>query len=140
MFYVFGLKSFRTPNPGNHSFAGLAAPFFPTKSPRSKTEILNFHDRTPRGALDASFGGGQDRGKVHGKGWNGGVQHSHHGGISGETTVNLDRTTEETAGLREQLLCVFPGQDNMVTLVLQCHQAERDINVLSDLMLEQQNN
>ena len=50
----------------------------------------------------------------------------------------MDRTPEETAGLREQLSQVFPDQDNMVTLVLQCHTAEKDINVLSDLILEQQ--
>ncbi|XP_037832321.1 NEDD4-binding protein 1 isoform X2 [Kryptolebias marmoratus] len=128
----------RTPDPGNHSFAGLATPFFSTKPPRSQTEVLNFRDRTPGGALVASGGGGRGRGKVHGKGWNGEPQHRHHGGVGGGMTVNLDRTTEETAGFREQLLSVFPGQDNMVTLVLQCHQAERDINVLSDLILEQQ--
>lgn len=108
-----------------------------TKPPRSQTEVLNFRDRTPGGALDASGGGG--RGRVHGKGWNEGHQHMRQGGIGGEMTINLDRTTEETAIIREQLLSVFPGQNNMVTLVLQCHQAERDINVLSDLILEQQN-
>uniref|UniRef100_A0A096LZF6 KH and NYN domain containing n=1 Tax=Poecilia formosa TaxID=48698 RepID=A0A096LZF6_POEFO len=50
--------------------------------------------------------------------------------------VTPDRSPEETAHLREQLLNIFEGQDNMVTLVLQCHLAERDINVLSDLILE----
>lgn len=128
----------RTPDPGNHSFAGSATPFLPTKPPRSQTEVLNFRDRTPGGALDASGGGGRGRGKPYGKGWSGGHQHVHQGGMGGEVSVNLDRTTEETSVIREQLLSVFPGQNNMVTLVLQCHQAERDINVLSDLILEQQ--
>lgn len=49
-----------------------------------------------------------------------------------------DRSPEETAVLTEQLCQVFAGQDNMVVLVLQCHPAERDVNVLSDLILEQQ--
>uniref|UniRef100_G3Q4Z1 KH and NYN domain containing n=1 Tax=Gasterosteus aculeatus TaxID=69293 RepID=G3Q4Z1_GASAC len=48
-----------------------------------------------------------------------------------------ERGPEETAALREQLCQVFPGQDNMVALVLQSHPAETDINVLSDLLLEQ---
>lgn len=49
-----------------------------------------------------------------------------------------DRSQEETTVLIDQLCQVFAGQDNMVVLVLQCHPAERDVNVLSDLILEQQ--
>uniref|UniRef100_A0A096LRR0 KH and NYN domain containing n=1 Tax=Poecilia formosa TaxID=48698 RepID=A0A096LRR0_POEFO len=101
----------RTPDPGNHSFAGLASSFPSTKPPRSQTEPLNFRDRTPGGAVDSLAFGGRGRSR---------------------------RSPEETAHLREQLLNIFEGQDNMVTLVLQCHLAERDINVLSDLILEQQ--
>nr|XP_054603418.1 protein KHNYN [Nothobranchius furzeri] len=127
----------RTPDPGNHSFAGSASPFLPFKNPRSQTEVLNFRDRTPGGALDSSGGGGRGRGRVHGKGWDGGVQHRP--GSRGMMVVP-DRTPEETADLKGQLLCVFLDQDNMVTLVLQCHPAEKDINVLSDLILEQQKN
>lgn len=48
------------------------------------------------------------------------------------------RSPEETARLRESLCQVFPGQDSMVTLVLQSYPTERDINSLSDLMLEEQ--
>uniref|UniRef100_A0A8C6NMG3 KH and NYN domain containing n=1 Tax=Nothobranchius furzeri TaxID=105023 RepID=A0A8C6NMG3_NOTFU len=121
----------------NHSFAGSASPFLPFKNPRSQTEVLNFRDRTPGGALDSSGGGGRGRGRVHGKGWDGGVQHRP--GSRGMMVVP-DRTPEETADLKGQLLCVFLDQDNMVTLVLQCHPAEKDINVLSDLILEQQKN
>uniref|UniRef100_A0A096LW29 KH and NYN domain containing n=1 Tax=Poecilia formosa TaxID=48698 RepID=A0A096LW29_POEFO len=100
----------KTPDPGNHSFAGLASSFPSTKPPRSQTEPLNFRDRTPGGAVDSLAFGGRGRSR---------------------------RSPEETAHLREQLLNIFEGQDNMVTLVLQCHLAERDINVLSDLILEQ---
>lgn len=50
----------------------------------------------------------------------------------------VDRSPEETASLREQLCQVFTGQDNTVALVLQCNPMETDINVLSDLILQQQ--
>ncbi|XP_070710607.1 protein KHNYN [Pempheris klunzingeri] len=116
----------RTPNPGNHSFAGVATTFPPFKPPRSQTEVLNFRDRTLGGALDATRAGSRGRGRGHGKGSDLGHQQRQH------------RSPEETANLREQLCQVFTGQDNMVALVLQCHQAETDINVLSDLILEQQ--
>lgn len=82
------------------------------------------------GALDAARGGSRGRGRGHGKGWDAGHQHRQYEGA--------DRSPEETASLREQLCQVFPGQDNMVALVLQCHPAETDINVLSDQILEQQ--
>uniref|UniRef100_A0A3B5AA70 NEDD4-binding protein 1-like n=1 Tax=Stegastes partitus TaxID=144197 RepID=A0A3B5AA70_9TELE len=86
-------------------------------------------------ALDASGGrGGRGRGRGHQRGWEPGHQHRQH--VAAGAAV--DRSPEETAALREQLCQVFPGQDNMVTLVLQCHPAETDINVLSDLILEQQ--
>ncbi|XP_028993432.1 protein KHNYN [Betta splendens] len=119
----------RTPDPGNHSFAGLASPFHPSKFPRSQTEVLNYRDRTLGGAVDAS-GGGNRRGRGRDKGH----QHRQHEG------GGADRSPEETASLREQLCQVFPDQDNMVILVLQCHPAETDVNVLSGLILEHQNN
>ncbi|XP_029943993.1 protein KHNYN isoform X2 [Salarias fasciatus] len=88
-------------------------------TPRSMTEVLNFRDRT--------LGGGA-------AGWGKGR------GPRGEARIlaTADRSAEDTAALRERLCQVFPGQDNMVTLVLQCHPAETDLNVLSDLVLEQQ--
>lgn len=76
-------------------------------------------------------GESRGRGRGHRK-WDAGHQHRQFG-ASGS-----DRSQEETASLREQLCQVFSGQDNMVALVLQCHPAERDICVLSDLILEQQ--
>lgn len=105
-----------TPDAGNHSFAGVATNFPSSKPPRSQTEVLNFRDR----ALDATRGSGQGKGR--GRGWD----------------AAANRTPEETAKLREQLCQIFTGQDNTVALVLQCHPAETDVNVLSDLILEQQ--
>ncbi|MEQ2157978.1 hypothetical protein GOODEAATRI_007396, partial [Goodea atripinnis] len=130
------LFPFRTPDPGNHSFAGLASTFPTSKPPRSQTEPLNFRDRTPGVALDASSVGGRGRGKR----WEADNQHRQLGAAGHRAAINPDRNPEETSRLRAQLLTVFPGQDNMVTLVLQCHGAEKDINVLSDLILEQQKN
>ncbi|XP_069015039.1 protein KHNYN [Embiotoca jacksoni] len=125
----------RSPDPGNHSFAGLASTFPSSNQARSQTELLNFRDRTPGRALDASGEGGLGRGRRHGKGWD--MEHQH-GAKGPGLAVRVDRSLEETAGLREQLCQVFPGQDNVVMLVLQCHADETDINVLSGLILEQQ--
>ncbi|KAM6908989.1 NEDD4-binding protein 1 [Xenentodon cancila] len=133
----------RTPDPGNHSFAGLATVFPSSKPPRSQTEVLNFRDRTLRGALDAPGEGSRSRGRPHGKRFGRGNQHTQQGSTGpGPTTGGFpqnDRTPEETTALREQLSQVFPDQGNMVTLVLQCHPGETDINALSGLILEQQN-
>ncbi|TKS93162.1 NEDD4-binding protein 1 [Collichthys lucidus] len=122
----------RTPDTGNHSFAGVATNFPPSKPPRSQTEVLNYRDRTPGGAPDATRGGIRGKGRGHGTGWDAGHQHRQFGALG------ADRSPEETASLREKLCQVFAGQDNMVALVLQCHPAQTDINVLSDLILEQQ--
>ncbi|CAG5929576.1 unnamed protein product [Menidia menidia] len=119
----------RGPDPRNHSFAGPATASSSHKPPRSQTEILNFRDRTPGVALEASGGRGRGKGGAQGKGWDQGHRHGQ---------LEANRTPEETAGLRDDLSQIFPGQDNTVTLVLQCHLAERDINVLSDLILQQQ--
>ncbi|CAK6977568.1 protein KHNYN [Scomber scombrus] len=129
----------RTPDAGNHSFAGVATAFPSFKPPRSQTEVLNFRDRALGGALDASGGGGgggRGKGRGHGKGWDMGNQHRRHGAEGLGSGAN--RTLQETSSLKEQLCQVFVGQDNMVTLVLQCHPAVTDINLLSDLILEQQ--
>ncbi|XP_075948536.1 NEDD4-binding protein 1 [Anarhichas minor] len=118
----------RTPDPGNHSFAGVATAFPSSKPPRSQTELLNFRDRTLGGAS-------RGKGRGHGKGWDTGHQQ---GWLDASGLgFGVDRSPDETAGLREQLCQVFPGQDNMVALVLQCHPAETDMNVLSDLILRQ---
>ncbi|XP_078132403.1 protein KHNYN [Sander vitreus] len=125
----------RTPDPGNHSFAGVATTFPSSKAPRSQTEVLNFRDRTLGGALNAAAGGGsRGKGRGHGKGWDTGHQQRQLGSVG--QGFDADRSPEETASLREQLCHIFPGQDNMVALVLQCHPAETDMNVLSDLILE----
>ncbi|XP_034712973.1 protein KHNYN isoform X2 [Etheostoma cragini] len=125
----------RTPDPGNHSFAGVATAFPSSKAPRSQTEVLNFRDRTLGGSLNAAAGGGsRGKGRGHGKGWDTGHQQRQLGSVG--QGLGADRSPEETASLREQLCHIFPGQDNMVALVLQCHPAETDMNVLSDQILE----
>ncbi|CAJ1085885.1 protein KHNYN [Xyrichtys novacula] len=118
----------RSPDPGNHSFAGSATAFPSAKPSRPQTEVLNYRDRTLGGAVDATYGG--IRGKGRGK--------RPPGAPDSEMVFRADRSPEETASLREQLCQVFLGQDNMVTLVLQSRPAETDINVLSDLILQQQ--
>ncbi|XP_039997231.1 NEDD4-binding protein 1 [Xiphias gladius] len=128
----------RTPDQGNHSFAAVATNFPSFKAPRSQTEVLNFRDQTVGGGVDPASRGGRGKGRGHGKGWDVGHQHRLHGAAGPGLVFSADRNPEETISLREQLCQVFPGQDNMVTLVLQCHPAETDINVLSDLILEQQ--
>lgn len=128
----------RSPNPGNHSFAGSASSFPSSKQPRSQTEVFNFRDRTLGGTPDALGRGGRGRGRGHGKGLDTGQKDRQYGAAGHGLGVRAERSPEETATLREQLCQIFPNQDNMVTLVLQCHSAETDINVLSDLILEQQ--
>ncbi|CAB1416899.1 unnamed protein product [Pleuronectes platessa] len=128
----------RTPDPGNHSFAGVASNFPPTKPPRSQTELLNFRDRTPGGGVNPASRGGRGKGKWPGRGKDMGPQHKQLGAAGPGLMLQAHRSPEDTADLREQLGHVFPAQDNVVTLVLQLHPAETDINMLSDLILEQQ--
>lgn len=118
----------RTPDPGNHSFAGVSTTFPFSKPPRPQTEVLNYRDRNLGGAVDVTHGG--NRGKGRGK--------ALLRDPDPEPALRADRSPGETASLREQLCQVFPGQDNMVTLVLQSHPVEMDINVLSDLILQLQ--
>lgn len=120
----------RNPEPGHHSFAGVATAVSPVPA-RSQTELINYRDRTLGGAQDASRRGSQAKGRERENRWN---QH----GWFGAVAAAVDRSPEETASLREQLCQVFTGQDNTVALVLQCHPTETDINVLSDRILEQQ--
>ncbi|KAM3857546.1 NEDD4-binding protein 1 [Diretmus argenteus] len=120
-------SSHRSPDPGNHSFAGVASPVTSNKPPRSQTEVLHYRDITPGGALGPPEAGGS-RGNGRGQGRAGHVKTSHH----------QQRSPEETAMLRGHLCQVFPGQDSMVTLVLQSNPTETDINSLSHLILELQ--
>ena len=82
--------------------------------------------------------GGRGKGKGPGKGKDTGHQHKQLGAAGPGLMPRPDRSPEDTADLRDRLGQVFPAQDNVVTLVLQLHSAETDINVLSDLILEQQ--
>ncbi|KAF6730666.1 NEDD4-binding protein 1 [Oryzias melastigma] len=110
----------RAPVPGSHSFAGLSSAL-PSKHPRSQTEVLNFRDRTAGGALGAS----ED------------VLRRHRSQAVPGRALRENRTAEQTTELRMKLSQVFPGQDSTVTLQLQLHPAETDINLLSSFILEQ---
>ncbi|XP_068163766.1 NEDD4-binding protein 1 [Antennarius striatus] len=114
-----------TPQPGNHSFAGVSTTFPSFKSPRSQTEVLHFRDRTPGGAVDPAAGSSKIRGGTNE--WEIGHQHQ----------AGRDRSVEETASLQKQLYLVFAGQEHMVSRVLLHHPKETDVNVLSGLILEQ---
>ncbi|XP_030636442.1 NEDD4-binding protein 1 [Chanos chanos] len=95
----------------SHTFAGVAS-FVPPVPPQSQTEVLRFRDWTPGG----------DRGRRRGPPRSG----------------PAERSMEETLGLKEKLIQIFPDQDREITLVLQCNPTVTDINSLSDLILEQQ--
>lgn len=105
------------PNPGSHTFAGMASSFTsPTSQPRAHTEVLQYRDRTPGGA--------------------GRPQKSDRSQSPGEKV--MDRSVEETQRLKRELVQIFPGQDSVVMMMLQCHPALTDINRLSHFILEQQ--
>uniref|UniRef100_UPI003AAC2975 NEDD4-binding protein 1 n=1 Tax=Centroberyx gerrardi TaxID=166262 RepID=UPI003AAC2975 len=125
----------RPPDPGSHTFAGVASAIPHFKPPRSQTEVLHFRDRTLGRAVEPEAGGSRGKGRGQGRGGHAGTGHQQRQQGAGGPAV---RSPEETARLRERLCQVFPGQDSMVTLVLQSHPAETDINSLSDLILEQQ--
>ncbi|XP_051501691.1 protein KHNYN isoform X2 [Myxocyprinus asiaticus] len=49
-----------------------------------------------------------------------------------------ERTGEETLKLKQSLVQIFPDQENVIIMILQCHPTIRDINKLTDFILEQQ--
>ncbi|XP_014062713.2 protein KHNYN [Salmo salar] len=127
----------RTPVPGSHSFAGIASTPIP-QAPRAQTEVLKFRDRTPGVGVEPESSQAQSRGKRKGQAKAG---HSSPGmdlvpgmGLG----LDMERSAAETSRLRERLSQVFPGQDSIVTLVLQCNPTVTDINSLSHFMLQQQ--
>lgn len=115
-----------TLQPGNQPFAGVAPTSDPLKASRSQTKVLHSRNQPPGVAVNVGRGGGRGRGRKRDS--NAGPQNE---------WVARDRSPGETASLREQLHRVFSGQDNTVALVLQSCPAETDINVLSELILEQ---
>ncbi|XP_016348269.1 protein KHNYN isoform X2 [Sinocyclocheilus anshuiensis] len=49
-----------------------------------------------------------------------------------------ERTAEETLKLRQSLVQIFPDQESVIIMILQCHPTVRDVSRLTDLVLEQQ--
>ncbi|XP_076846868.1 protein KHNYN isoform X2 [Brachyhypopomus gauderio] len=100
----------------SHSFAGVASSSPPSYHPPAQTEVLQFRERTP---------GGVRRAQGSGKG-------------QAQAGRERERTSEETLKLKQHLAQVFPGQESMVTMTLQCHPTVTDINKLSYFILEHQ--
>ncbi|XP_023826906.1 NEDD4-binding protein 1 [Salvelinus sp. IW2-2015] len=113
----------RTPVPGSHSFAGIASTPFP-QAPRAQTEVLKSSQARGRGKRKGQAKAG------HGSP---GMDLVPGMGLG----LDMERSAAETSRLRESLSQVFPGQDSIVTLVLQCNPTVTDINSLSDFMLQQ---
>ncbi|XP_071020202.1 NEDD4-binding protein 1 [Oncorhynchus clarkii lewisi] len=120
----------RPPVPGSHSYAGVASSFHSPRVPRAQTEVLQFRDWTPGVVVEPEPS--QARGNGHARAGRGGP------GMGLGLGLGVKRSAEETSRLRESLSQVFPGQDSMVTLVLQCNPTVTDINSLSHFILEQE--
>ncbi|KAG7314105.1 hypothetical protein KOW79_022601 [Hemibagrus wyckioides] len=104
----------RPPVPGNHTFAGTASNFPQLASqPRPQTEVLNYRERTP-----------------------GGISRPQ-GAVRGHSQSRKERSAEETLRLKQDLLQIFPGQESVIIMTLQCYPGDTDINRLSYYILEQ---
>ncbi|KAM8881424.1 protein KHNYN [Synchiropus picturatus] len=108
----FLLSDLRPAHLRNHPSLGVAGVLPPSQPFRFQTELVNYPTGAHLGPSNASVGSSLGKSR--------------------------QRTVSETSSLKTQLCQVFPGQDSMVTLVLQSHPAERDINVLSELLLQKQ--
>ncbi|XP_041724154.1 protein KHNYN [Coregonus clupeaformis] len=126
----------RPPVPGIHSFSGVASSFHSPRAPRAQTEVLQFCDWTPGVVVEPdpiqARGNGEARAGCGGPGMGLGL------GPGQGLGLGVERSAAETSRLRESLSQVFPGQDSMVTLVLQCNPTVTDINSLSHFILEGQ--
>lgn len=108
-----GFLHSRLPPPGSHTFAGVSPSLSPPSlAPRAHTEVLRYRDWTPAG-----------QGSVRGQG----------SGHSEEV-----RTAEETLKLKQSLMEMFPQQESVIIMTLQCQPSIKDINRLTDFILEQQ--
>ncbi|XP_033839857.1 protein KHNYN [Periophthalmus magnuspinnatus] len=102
-----------------------------SKAPHPNNEPMHYHDRSPGDVWEPQRGRGRGQDGLR-QTW-----------TRPETEPGLrpgpraERSPHETTLLRQQLCQVFPGQDSMVTLVLQSHPKETDINALSALLLEE---
>ncbi|XP_051981473.1 protein KHNYN-like isoform X2 [Xyrauchen texanus] len=110
-----------SPVPGSQSFAGMSSSISsPSPAPRAHTEVLQDRGWTP-GDQHHSRGQGSVRGEGQGQG-----------------QEVKERTVEETLKLQQSLVQIFPDQESIIIMILQCHPTIRDINQLTDFILEQQ--
>ncbi|XP_056621471.1 NEDD4-binding protein 1 isoform X2 [Triplophysa dalaica] len=102
------------PPPGSHSFAGVSSSQS-SPAPRAHTEVLRYRDYTPG---------------VHGR-----VQ----GTVAGEQRGQSEhvRADEDTLKIRQSLMQIFPEQKSVVNMTLQRHPSIKDINRLTNFILEQ---
>ncbi|XP_016383714.1 protein KHNYN [Sinocyclocheilus rhinocerous] len=109
------------PVPGSHSYAGASASFpHSPAAAHAHTEVLRYRDWTP---------GGPSRGQGSGRGQ----------GDEGEGRQEVrERSAEETLKLQQSLVQIFPAQESVIIMILQCHPRIRDVSRLTDLILEQQ--
>lgn len=114
LFFCFSYISL--PPPGSHSFAGVSSSSSLSPAPRAHTEVLQYRDWTP---------GGHSRGQ---------------GSVRGEGQAHGEeaRAAEETLKLKQSLMQIFPEQESVIIMTLQRHPSIRDINRLTDFILEQQ--
>ncbi|KAL6466784.1 hypothetical protein MHYP_G00245880 [Metynnis hypsauchen] len=110
-------KQNSSPALGSHSFAGVASSCsLPSPHPRAHTEVLQYRERTT---------GGTSRPKKSGR-------------APPKVEEKANRSAEETLRLKQELVQIFPGQESVVMMTLQCHPTVTDINDLSTFILEQQ--
>ncbi|KAL7855789.1 hypothetical protein AOLI_G00193930 [Acnodon oligacanthus] len=110
-------KQNSSPALGSHSFAGLASSCsLPSPHPCAHTEVLQYRERTT---------GGSSRPKKSGR-------------APSKVEEKANRSAEETLRLKQKLVQIFPGQESVVMMTLQCHPTITDINDLSTFILEQQ--
>lgn len=103
------------PAAGSHTFAGVTLSSPSPAAPRPHTEVLQYRDVTP--------GGHHSRGQRS-------IRSDEGRGHSEDV-----RTPEETLQLRQSLTQIFPDQESVIIMTLQCHPSIRDINQLSDFIL-----
>lgn len=82
----------------------------PSTQPKAQSEVLKYGERIPGGVSRA------------------------HGSVRGK---EMERSTEETLRLKQDLMEIFPGQESVVTMTIQCYPDLTDINQISFFILEQ---
>lgn len=88
-----------------------------SSQPRAQTEVLKYRERTLEGDSRA------------------------HGSVKGDSEggKEMERSKEDTLRLKQDLVEIFPEQESVIIMTLQCYPDLTDINQLSYFILEQVN-